>query len=445
MEEAAWIISTAAFSFFVALASLPPPTVVALGIIALIAVAVLMQARWLTFILLVAFTLRFSLAFFQEHYGILPYVWDEEFYHEIGVAAAQMLAEGNYSLPERVAIRGTVDFGEAQVAIGGFGNKWYGIVSGSFYYLLGSAPMTMRVVNSAFGTLAIFFVYKITCLVYRTRSGALRAALVSGVLPSAVVFSSLHMRDSLIWLLLVVFLYHLLCWMKAQRLRDLATTIVAAVFICQLRPAYLLVLLTVALPFVGQLISSRIWKDFVGRPVVLVAAPICFVVLWQWLSGWDTKATEYLSVERVEYERAWRALRGSVYLTNHTYQEWTDVFRVLPIRILHFTFGPFFWNAKSPVQVVAALESICILLLAVRAAINCWRFGGSSGILKLELLLFWYALIGLSAGAIVDSNYGTAIRHRMAYTFIFAIIAFGSQASNVGRQIQANRKAKSRS
>jgi hypothetical protein len=42
---------------------------------------------------------------------------------------------------------------------------------------------------------------------------------------------------------------------------------------------------------------------------------------------------------------------------------------------------------------------------------------------RLYLFLFLFAAMGLFSSAVIDSNYGTAIRHKMNFIFIFFIFS----------------------
>jgi competence transcription factor ComK len=102
----------------------------------------------------------------------------------------------------------------------------------------------------------------------------------------------------------------------------------------------------------------------------------------------------------------------------------------VPIKFVYFTFGPFIWMTRNIATFFGSLEGLANLLFIILS----WR-----GIkyLKLKnksvayfLLLFSFA--SLAAYGVIDSNFGTALRHRISFTFIFIILSSYSLARSKG-------------
>ncbi len=68
------------------------------------------------------------------------------------------------------------------------------------------------------------------------------------------------------------------------------------------------------------------------------------------------------------------------------------------------------------------LESVIILFLVGTFLISMRRRAYRAET-NLTLLLIAFAVVGLAANSIIDSNYGTAIRHKMNYIFVLFVFA----------------------
>jgi hypothetical protein len=111
---------------------------------------------------------------------------------------------------------------------------------------------------------------------------------------------------------------------------------------------------------------------------------------------------------------------GGAYLEGFTYETWVDIVLAAPARALYFQYAPF------PLHVTSAFDFVTVLMLPVlvvftvgayRSARECER-----DIAVLILLLATYVL-GVVGYGLIDSNFGTTVRHRIPFTFILCILA----------------------
>ncbi len=113
---------------------------------------------------------------------------------------------------------------------------------------------------------------------------------------------------------------------------------------------------------------------------------------------------------------------GSAYLTEIEYTSWIDILKLMPLRVLYFVFGPFPWMITNVFTGLAFLENLFFILLLIISFSKSFR---NLWILKKKYFLFLlcYAIIGFIGNAIIDSNFGTAIRHKLCYIFVFFIFS----------------------
>jgi hypothetical protein len=113
---------------------------------------------------------------------------------------------------------------------------------------------------------------------------------------------------------------------------------------------------------------------------------------------------------------------GAAYLQGFKYTSWLDVFKYLPLRFVYFTFGPLPWHIDNLFMLLSFFE-VLFLSFFIILTLKFWMLKDKANF-KYILLLLLFGLLGLAANSLMDSNYGTAIRHRMNFVFVFLI--FGS-------------------
>ncbi|WP_276258073.1 hypothetical protein [Haloglomus litoreum] len=115
-----------------------------------------------------------------------------------------------------------------------------------------------------------------------------------------------------------------------------------------------------------------------------------------------------------------RAVGGAIYLDGFSYETGLDVVLAAPARALYFQYAPFPLHATSAFDVVSALLLPVLIVLTVaayRSARECER-----DLAVLVLLLAAYVL-GVVGYGLVDTNFGTTVRHRVPFTFLLCVLA----------------------
>jgi hypothetical protein len=103
-----------------------------------------------------------------------------------------------------------------------------------------------------------------------------------------------------------------------------------------------------------------------------------------------------------------------------SYADWTDILLATPVRALYFQYAPFPLHATSVFDLATAAMLPVLVVLSVaayRSVHDCER-----DIAVLVLVLTTYVL-GIIGYGLIDSNFGTTIRHRIPFTFILCVLA----------------------
>jgi len=362
----------------------------------------ILYSKELTWIVLSAFLVRLVFIVIDELFQVYNYALDSTYYN---IVAGQII--NNYIHNVSVFYR----IIEPSVV------KYYSLFISIFYYILGNNQIYIRILNGFLGALAVAVVYSICQRIFPNKKVAYWASLLTAFYPSCILFTSLNLRDSLILYLSLEMINQFL---KASD-RNFKTGrsllfLILVIIIGLLRPQnfFLFSLIIIIYFFIVFMLGDYSYK------VKLLFLLILFSIV-----GILFVYQNELILEFIEYPlRALprRAIGGSAYLADLMYHSLFDIIKYAPIRFLYFTFGPFFWDVKNLLMLIAFLESIFIMFIFY---LSFKYLRHPSGYEKNNhlLFLFLFGLFGLIANALVDSNYGTVIRHRMVYIIPFIIFA----------------------
>ncbi|MFC6835089.1 hypothetical protein [Halomarina ordinaria] len=130
--------------------------------------------------------------------------------------------------------------------------------------------------------------------------------------------------------------------------------------------------------------------------------------------------TRFFSLKTLEEERDWRAQGGAAYLQDMSYESWTDVLLSAPLRGIYFQFAPFPWQVESTFHLLG-LSSLPILL--VLSALALYSFVRKETDVTVAMLLLTVYFGGIVGYGLVNSNFGTNVRHRIIFNFLLVIFA----------------------
>ena len=355
--------------------------------------------RELAFWLLLGFLLRTAVAYAAQYLSLFHYLWDDYY-------TTALLIKDNL-------VHGIPAFNNVQESVHGI---IYPAVCALIYYVFGDYQILARIFNCFLGAMVADRVYSLTLKLTDNRQAALIAALFTLFFPSFIVFSTLDMRDAAIFYLTVDMLHRSSQIIISRRYRDYAFLALDIVGLYFLRTQYLILFTLIFLLYwlIRTIIVVHGFKRWFIITLILSITIGGYLVL---------ERSDYFAYlfKEINADMEWRTAGGSAYLTGMSYDSWWDIIYLMPLRVIHFTFGPFLWNVNNIFMFVGAIESLVLVLLVAAA------FSREASRLYLRhpqqyLLLMTFAMVGLFTSAIIDSNYGTAIRHKMNFIFIFFIL-----------------------
>lgn len=118
--------------------------------------------------------------------------------------------------------------------------------------------------------------------------------------------------------------------------------------------------------------------------------------------------------QRTKHEKKYAK---SAYLSDLTYNSYSDIIKNLPLTTAYFLFSPFPWRVKTFKQGLGMIDTFIlsfIYFLSIKEILFFAKHNNS----KLTYSFIIFLIIGIITSSILASNAGSAIRHRTMFTYL---------------------------
>lgn len=352
-------------------------------------------------ILLVSYVIRLVFVLLDESLGLYSYELDSITFNRVAGDIIENIRNGSPVFNAVFA---------SQTA------KHYGLLISIFYYLLDYDQVIIRLLNSFIGVLTIAAFSKLALALTGRRRVSRIATIILACYPSFFLFSTLNLRDGIMVFLAIKMLSHFIL-AETKKNNQLQVLFFLAYFILNglLRLQNFILISTVLIIYW----SWKLWQKEQSTLLktsfqLFLFLPFLLIVIFKW--NFIVTLLQYPIIKM-----PLRATGGSAYLQNMVYSSWWDIFKFMPLRFIYFTFGPMLWDIRSAAMIPAMLEG-WLIGLSFFFSYRFWKKNDSVPTHQIFFLIL-FGVIGLMANAIVDANYGTAIRHRMVYVIPFLLFA----------------------
>lgn len=278
-----------------------------------------------------------------------------------------------------------------------------------FYAALGRSPFLAQMLNVVFGTLVVLNVFTLTRLL-STDAIARRAAWVSAVFPTLVLYSALTLRETAVTYPLSLGVIFLARWRQTQRpwlvVAGLAALLVSIAF----HPGMFGVVVGGAVTILGAFVGAVARRD--ARTAARSGAALAAMAVGMLgVAAAGVGSVDYaarLSLRETRFQQEVASVDRAAYLQNVRTNSPADVVWQAPIRIVFFLYAPFPWWLRAAQDLLGILDSALYVWLSWRVLrhLSAVRHDPAAGML---LTLYLTAVLFF---AMAVSNYGTAIRHR---------------------------------
>ena len=293
------------------------------------------------------------------------------------------------------------------------------------YSLFGRSVLMAKSMTLFFGVATVFFSWKVTQKIWGNQI-ANKAGWIMALFPSLILYSALVMREAYVCFFLVIAIYGIVNWSKTQELKSIVLSLFGFIGATFFHGATFLGAMT----FIG-VITLIVLNDFIKSIKYLRISAInvfLLLILSYVLLLYFTNQISVPYLRNFEYILSTEVLKNksSINVTGAAaFPEWTKVkvphelFYKIPVRVFYFIFAPFPWDVTKTKHLIGMLDGILYLSLSLIILVNIKKIF-SNFTLRIILAILVVYLITFSIGV---GNFGTGIRHRSKFAFLFVFLA----------------------
>jgi 4-amino-4-deoxy-L-arabinose transferase-like glycosyltransferase len=318
-----------------------------------------------------------------------------------------------------------------------------------FYSLTSRSEMMAQGISVALGTGSIYLVYRMTLIIW-DKNAAIKASWLMALHPSMVLFSALVLREAYVTFFLLLTL--ILSLILIRKLFILNTNLMKINYLFYKENLIYFILIFFGFYFLKNLHGAIFLGYFVflifvvyyflkyefsdlkkGKLKVrlILIISLIFVPFTMWyfemlLIPYIPSADSVLDLKDILLRRF---NVGSISLINgplgSNFPAWTipsnniDFIPKIFLRIIYFMYSPFPWDIKRYAHLMGLTESILMIYISICFWKNKRLIWKNPQTRFLFILLITY-LITYGLGT---SNFGTSIRHKTKFIFIFVCLA----------------------
>ena len=310
------------------------------------------------------------------------------------------------------------------------------------YSFAGTTPIAMYLVNSFIGALTVFVLYDFIRTLFGRRA-AHRAAVLCAFWPSLIFWSTHNLKDPLITFSLTLFVSSLSTILKKPTLLRLASLALSVFIFYQIQSPLLMmaVILAVFSIFVSLKIHHTFWMRtfwvsfFMGAVFAFAMGFIPLSLVTGMMTHFQNYFVRHFDLRKqstifeegfqtINTLRGSRAQGGSAFLKDISISSPLSLLIFLPLLLCYVWLGPFPWQAFGFFKFFSALEMLIFYFLMpafFRGVRNAFHKERMAAMLTFSTIFTFMLLI-----ALLDSNLGTAFRHRSnIMTLILGFVAVG--------------------
>ena len=294
-----------------------------------------------------------------------------------------------------------------------------------FYTIFGESKMLAKSISVALGTASVYLVYNLCTLMWDINS-AKKAAWVTALFPSLILYSSLTLRESYIVFFLLIGLIGIVKFIRNNSFASFSQVLLSFYVLIFFHGPLVLGGFVFLFYLALKLINEQIRKSdnfkinifsllflFTSLTIVTLFLTNNFEI--PYLGRINTLFELDESFDKINTYMTGTASYPSWLKINYSYELFTKGI----FKIFYFLYSPFMWDIKSYIHLIGLFDGILYFIFTIYVIRNryyIWK----NPITRLFILIFVCYLImyGLGVG-----NFGTAIRHRSKFIVILIVLA----------------------
>ena len=293
------------------------------------------------------------------------------------------------------------------------------------YSLFGRSVLMAKSMTLFFGVATVFLSWKVTEKLWGNKV-ALKVGWIMALFPSLILYSALVMREAYVCFFLVIAVYGIVNWSKNKDLKSIllslfgfigATFFHGATFLGAM--IFMGVVTTIVLfDFIKSLKSFRV--GIFNVILLLILSYLLILYFTNQISVPYLRSFEYIISPEVLKNKSYANVTGVA-----AYPEWTrvktfsELFYKIPIRAFYFVFAPFPWDVSKTKHIIGMLDGALYMSLTLIILINLKKIWSNFTLRIILIILICY----IAAFSVGVGNFGTGIRHRSKFVFLFVFLA----------------------
>lgn len=302
---------------------------------------------------------------------------------------------------------------------------FYSVVIGLLYAITDRSPLMAQALSVLAGVGGVLVAWLLARDLWGERF-ALKAAWVTALFPTLIMYSALTMREAFIALFLLLGLLGVVRWARGGGFMPVigaATSFVAATFFHG-------GLLVAALAFGGLVVvqESRRLLVLLPKGRLSLVSVVLLLIGSLAIGGYIASGAGIQKLGNVS--QALSTDRWMKVIKNRTqdsaaYPAWTmprsgdDLLWVVPVRTFYLLFSPFPWDVRQAKHLIGLMDGLLYLglgWLVWRNRKSIWADAGARAVLLVLLPLVFAFAVG-------SGNFGTALRHRAKFVAVMIVLA----------------------
>ncbi len=294
-----------------------------------------------------------------------------------------------------------------------------------FYSIFGESKMMAKCISLGLGVGSVYLVYKLSLILW-DHSSAKKAAWITAIFPTLVLYSSITLRESYIVFFLLIGLIGIVKFMKENSLISYLQ-IVASFFILIFFHGPVAVGGFLFLLYLILQLSKKQLINIYHNKINLIAfffIILSLIPLILLFTG-SIKIPYLGSVKSLFFLDQYIVRINNYMYDTATYPSWLKInnsyefFTKGVIKIFYFLYSPFIWDIKIPFHLVGLFDGTLYIMLTIYVIKNLNAIKENPLALVIIYLFIVYTIIyGLAIG-----NFGTGIRHRSKFVVILIVLA----------------------
>lgn len=291
-----------------------------------------------------------------------------------------------------------------------------------FYTVFGESKMIAQSISVALGTASVYLVYKI-CLILWDNHSAKKAAWVTALFPTLILYSSLILREVYIVFILLYGLLAIIYFIKNKTYISFFKVLVSFYILTSFHGALSIGLFVFLFYLMLQLMKKVLinLKDlkiniFSFLLIIILLVPI---ILFLTLNFRIPYLPSEFDLENIIYQINARIIGGSEYPSFLYIEHKGEFFFQVILRIFYFLYSPFVWDIEKTYHIIGLFDGLLYFILTIYIIKN-WQTIRRNPILQIFILIFIFYVVVHSMGV---GNFGTGIRHRSKFVVLLIILA----------------------